>query len=112
MTVHALRRPRIKPEHRAYRTVDGNVRIGSVVHGVGAEAKDPDGWVWTLVEAMDGTRSAADVVAEVARRHPEPPEPDITRAMTDLTTAGYVRTPVPRRRRSCRSGNGSATAGA
>lgn len=92
MTVHAMRRPRIKPEHRAYRTVDGNVRIGSVVHGVGAEVKDPDGWVWTLVEAMDGTRSAADVVAEVARRHPQLrlPEPDIAQAMTDLTAAGYV----------------------
>ncbi|MFJ9121092.1 HesA/MoeB/ThiF family protein [Streptomyces sp. NPDC102394] len=92
MTVHAMRRPRIKPEHRAYRTVDGNVRIGSVVHGVGAEVKDPDGWVWTLVEAMDGTRSASDVVAEVARRHPHLrlPEPDIAQAMTDLTAAGYV----------------------
>ncbi|MBK3644387.1 ThiF family adenylyltransferase [Streptomyces sp. MBT33] len=92
MTVHAMRRPRIKPEHRAYRTVDGNVRIGSVVHGVGAEVKDPDGWVWTLVEAMDGTRGAAEVVAEVARRHPELrlPEEDITQAMTDLTAAGYV----------------------
>ncbi|MGW3142393.1 HesA/MoeB/ThiF family protein [Streptomyces sp. NPDC001139] len=92
MTVHAMRRPRIKPEHRAYRTVDGNVRIGSVVHGVGAEVKDPDGWVWTLVEAMDGTRSASDVIAEVARRHPHLrlPEPDIAQAMTDLTAAGYV----------------------
>lgn len=92
MTVHALRRPRIKPEHRAYRTVDGNVRIGSVVHGVGAEVKDPDAWVWTLVEAMDGTRSAAAVVAEVARRHPQLrlPEPDIAQAMADLTSAGYV----------------------
>ncbi|WP_282701813.1 ThiF family adenylyltransferase [Streptomyces sp. CC219B] len=92
MTLHAMRRPRIKPEHRAYRTVDGNVRIGSVVHGIGAEVKDPDGWVWTLVEAMDGTRSAADVVAEVSRRHGELPlpAPDIVQAMTDLTEAGYV----------------------
>ncbi|MHC3473454.1 HesA/MoeB/ThiF family protein [Streptomyces sp. 7R007] len=92
MTVPAMRRPRIKPEHRAYRTVDGHVRIGSVVHGIGAEVRDPDGWVWTLVEAMDGTRSAADVVAEVSRRHPglRLPEPDIARAMTDLTEAGYV----------------------
>ncbi|WP_328873625.1 ThiF family adenylyltransferase [Streptomyces sp. NBC_00287] len=87
-----MRRPRIKPEHRAYRTVDGHVRIGSVVHGIGAEVKDPDGWVWTLVEAMDGTRSAADIVAEVSRRHPELrlPAPDIAEAITDLTTAGYV----------------------
>lgn len=92
MTVHTMRRPRIKPEHRAYRTVDGHIRIGSVVHGIGAEVKDPDGWVWTLVEAMDGTRSPADIVAEVSRRHPGPwlPAPDIARAMADLTTAGYV----------------------
>ncbi|MFF4896974.1 HesA/MoeB/ThiF family protein [Streptomyces sp. NPDC001068] len=92
MTVPAMRRPRIKPEHRAYRTVDGHVRIGSVVHGIGAEVTDPDGWVWTLVETMDGTRSAADVVAEVGRRHPglRLPPPDIAQAITDLTAAGYV----------------------
>jgi molybdopterin/thiamine biosynthesis adenylyltransferase len=92
MTVHSMRRPRVKPEHRAYRTVDGHVRIGSVVHGIGAEVKDPDGWVWTLVEAMDGTRTGADVVAEVSRRHPHLrlPAEDIVQAMTDLTAAGYV----------------------
>ncbi|MFI1562537.1 HesA/MoeB/ThiF family protein [Streptomyces sp. NPDC020490] len=92
MTVPEMRRPRIKPEHRAYRTVDGHVRIGSVVHGIGAEIRDPDGWVWTLVDAMDGTRDAGGVVAEVARRHPglRLPHPDIVQAMTDLTMAGYV----------------------
>ncbi|MFK0103780.1 HesA/MoeB/ThiF family protein [Streptomyces sp. NPDC091217] len=92
MTVPAMRRPRIKPEHRAYRTVDGHVRIGSVVHGIGAEVLDPDGWVWTLVEAMDGTRSSADIVTEVSRHHPglSLPDPDIVQAITDLTTAGYV----------------------
>ncbi|MGY5118696.1 HesA/MoeB/ThiF family protein [Streptomyces sp. 900105755] len=92
MTVRTMRRPRIKPEHRAYRTVDGHVRIGSVVHGIGAEVLDPDGWVWTLVEAMDGTRDTADIAAEVSRRHPELrlPEPDVVQAMTDLAMAGYV----------------------
>ncbi|MFF4748853.1 hypothetical protein ACWD5R_06160 [Streptomyces sp. NPDC002514] len=29
-----MQRPRIKPEHRAYRTVDGHIRIGSVVYSV------------------------------------------------------------------------------
>lgn len=92
MTVQAMRRPRIKPEHRAYRAMDGHIRIGSVVYGIGSELKDPDGWVWTLVEAMDGTRNTAEIVAEVSRRHPGPriPAPDIVQAMTDLTTAGFV----------------------
>jgi molybdopterin/thiamine biosynthesis adenylyltransferase len=92
MTVHAMRRPRIKPEHRAYRTVDGHIRIGSVVYGIGSEVKDPDGWLWTLVEAMDGTRETEDIVAEVSRLHPELrlPAPDIVQALTDLTDAGYV----------------------
>lgn len=91
-TVRTMRRPRIKPEHRAYRTADGNVRIGSVVHGIGAEILDPDGWVWTLVEAMDGTRGPDDVVAEVTRRHPglALDDEDVTGAMDDLTEAGYV----------------------
>ncbi|CAL9434531.1 hypothetical protein SUDANB32_02114 [Streptomyces sp. enrichment culture] len=91
-TVRTMRRPRIKPEHRAYRTVDGNVRIGSVVHGIGAEVLDPDGWVWTLVEAMDGTRGPDDVVAEVTRRHPglALADEDVTGAMDDLIRAGYV----------------------
>lgn len=92
MTVRAMLRPRIKPEHRAYRTVDGDIRIGSVVYGIGSEVKDPDGWVWTLVETMDGTRNAEEIVAEVSRRHPELPlpAPDIVQAMTDLTGAGFV----------------------
>lgn len=92
MTVRAMRRPRIKPEHRPYRTVDGHVRIGSVVHGIGSEVADPDGWVWTLVQAMDGTREAAEIVAEVSGSHPELrlPAPDIVQAMTDLAAAGFV----------------------
>ncbi|WP_241778473.1 MULTISPECIES: ThiF family adenylyltransferase [unclassified Streptomyces] len=87
-----MRLPRVKPEHRAYRTVDGHVRIGSVVHGIGSEVKDPDGWVWTLVEAMDGTRDGGEIVAEVHKHHPQLrlPEADIVQALTDLTTAGFV----------------------
>nr|WP_063611355.1 ThiF family adenylyltransferase [Streptomyces sp. 142MFCol3.1] len=104
MTVEALRRPRIKPEHRAYRTVDGNVRIGSVIHGIGAEIADPQGWVWTLVEAMDGTRGPAAVVEEVTRAHPDLPGEDARQAMADLLAAGFVddagaAVPLPERER-------------
>ncbi|WP_431033773.1 HesA/MoeB/ThiF family protein [Streptomyces sp. P6-2-1] len=87
-----MRRPRIKPEHRAYRTVEGNVRIGSVVHGIGSEVADPQGWVWTLVEAMDGTRDRGEIVADVLRAHPgaDLGEADLLAAVDDLTQAGFV----------------------
>ncbi|MEX1657148.1 MULTISPECIES: HesA/MoeB/ThiF family protein [Streptomyces] len=90
VTVEAFGRPRIKPEHRAYRTVDGNVRVGSVIHGIGAEIADPRGWVWTLVEAMDGSRGPSEVVAEVLRGHPELSGADARQAMADLLAAGFV----------------------
>ena len=90
VTVEAFRRPRIKPEHRAYRTVDGHVRVGSVIHGIGAEIADPRGWVWTLVEAMDGSRGPSEVVAEVLRVHPDLPGEDARQAMADLLAAGFV----------------------
>ena len=90
VAVEAFGRPRIKPEHRAYRTVDGNVRIGSVIHGIGAEIADPQGWVWTLVEAMDGSRGPAEVVDEVLRTHPDLPREDTHQAMSDLLAAGFV----------------------
>ncbi|MET9457283.1 ThiF family adenylyltransferase [Streptomyces canus] len=80
----------MKPEHRAYRTVDGNVRVGSVIHGIGAEIADPQGWVWTLVEAMDGSRGPSEVVAEVLRTHPDLPGEDARQAMADLLAAGFV----------------------
>ncbi|NEA39798.1 ThiF family adenylyltransferase [Streptomyces sp. SID11385] len=87
-----MRRPRVKPEHRAYRTVDGNVRIGSVVHGIGSEIADPEGWVWTLVEAMDGTRDRGGLVADVLREHPGTglTAEDVAAAVDDLTEAGFV----------------------
>ena len=90
VTVETFGRPRIKPEHRAYRTVDGNVRVGSVIHGIGAEIADPQGWVWTLVEAMDGSRAPSEVVAEVLRTHPDLPGDDARQAMADLLAAGFV----------------------
>ncbi|MFR9674682.1 HesA/MoeB/ThiF family protein [Streptomyces sp. TR06-5] len=85
-----MRRPRVKPEHRAYRTSEGNVRIGSVVHGIGAEVADPGGWIWTLVEAMDGSRTPRGVRDEVAAAHPCVSAEDVVQAMEDLLAAGFV----------------------
>jgi molybdopterin/thiamine biosynthesis adenylyltransferase len=97
-TVDTLVRPRIKPEHRPYRTVDGHVRIGSVIHGIGAEILDPQGWVWTLVQAADGSRAPDAVVAEVLRTHTGLTPDDVRQALADLLAAGYVEdagAPVP-----------------
>ncbi|MEO3847891.1 ThiF family adenylyltransferase [Streptomyces sp. B8F3] len=90
MAVGRWARPRVKPEHRGYRTVAGNVRIGSVIHGVGAEIEDPRGWVWTLVEAADGTRSAQDIVTAVRTRHEEIEPGDVTAALERLAAAGFL----------------------
>ncbi|MFD4648913.1 HesA/MoeB/ThiF family protein [Streptomyces sp. NPDC055817] len=88
--VESLQNPRVKPEHRAYRTTDGHVRIGSVIHGIGAEVLDEDGWVWSLVQALDGSRSPRAVVSEVLRTHPTLEGEDVLQAMTDLWEAGFL----------------------
>lgn len=96
--VRSLRRPRVKPEHRPYRTVDGHVRIGSVVHGIGAEIADPKGWVWLLVEALDGSRAPSAVVARVLAGHGDVTGEDVWQAMADLLAAGFLEdaaAPVP-----------------
>jgi molybdopterin/thiamine biosynthesis adenylyltransferase len=85
-----LLRPRVKPEHRAYRTVDGNVRIGGVIFGIGAEVEDPEGWVWTLTQALDGTHSPAEAVARVTARHPRVPADRVRTGYEQLLAAGFV----------------------
>lgn len=82
--------PRVKPEHRPYRTIDGNVRIGSVIHGIGAEIEDSEGWVWSLTQAMDGTHGVGTIASKVARAHPPLTEADVLGAIGDLYEAGFL----------------------
>ncbi|WP_228803359.1 HesA/MoeB/ThiF family protein [Nocardia cyriacigeorgica] len=95
MRAERMARPRIKPEHGWYVTVDGNVRIGATVHGIGAEIDDPDGWIRVLIGALDGTRSPAEVVDLVLSEHPGVPA---AAALQQLSDAGYLEDaggPVP-----------------
>ncbi|MEV0390513.1 hypothetical protein [Nonomuraea sp. NPDC050643] len=85
-----LLKPRIKPEHVPFRTFDGNVRIAATIHGIGAEMEDSGGWLWTLVSALDGTRSPDDVLAVVTCEHPEVSEIEATEAMQQLLEAGFL----------------------
>lgn len=98
VTVVQWERPRIKPEHRGYQTVSGNVRIGSVIYGVGAEIEDPHGWVWTLVQVADGTRSPQEINAAVLSLHPGLEPETVTAALDRLGAAGFLddaAAPVP-----------------
>ncbi|ONK11485.1 ThiF family adenylyltransferase [Streptomyces sp. MP131-18] len=93
MAVEALWKPRIKPEHAAYRTTEGNIRIGSVIFGIGAEIKDPAGWLWTLASGADGTRTEEALIGHVLAGHPELPElteDEVGDALRQLNEAGFV----------------------
>jgi molybdopterin/thiamine biosynthesis adenylyltransferase len=87
-------RPMIKREHRPVRFGDDLVRIGGIVPGIAADVADPEGWVWTLVELFDGTRTVDQVVTELVHRFPAKPGEEVhTEVRTDLATlveAGFV----------------------
>ncbi|MFC4087160.1 HesA/MoeB/ThiF family protein [Amycolatopsis samaneae] len=80
----------IKPEHLPVRHGEDRVRIGGMVRGIAADIVDPDGWVWTLLETLDGSRTTDQVVADLVRLHPTRPRVDVLAAIEDLTRAGYL----------------------
>jgi hypothetical protein len=91
-------RPRVKPEHAAYRVAGGKIRIGGVSFGLAAELSDPDGWVWTMLSAMDGSRGLAEIIEHVRAAHPEQAADVVGRGALQLLRTGYVEDvagPVP-----------------
>jgi molybdopterin-synthase adenylyltransferase len=83
-------RPRVKPEHAPYRVAGGKVRIGGVSYGIAAEISDPDGWVWTMLAAMDGSRGLPEVVEHVHAAHPAQSVDVLRRGAEQLLGTGYV----------------------
>jgi len=93
-----MSRPRVKPEHAPYRIADGKIRIGGVSYGLAAELADPDGWVWTMLTAMDGTRDLPGIIEHVSQAHPGQPVARLWRGAEQLLGTGYVEdvaAPVP-----------------
>lgn len=86
----AMRRPRVKPEHAPYRIAGGKIRIGGVSYGLAGEILDPDGWVWTMLNAMDGRRGLPEIVAQVHTAHPDQPADVLQRGAEQLLGTGYV----------------------
>jgi molybdopterin-synthase adenylyltransferase len=91
-------RPQVKPEHRPYRIAGGKIRIGGLSYGIAAEIADPDGWVWTMLTAMDGTRDLSEITGYVRDRHPGQPAAALRWGLDELLASGYVEDaagPVP-----------------
>lgn len=85
-----MQRPRIKPEHKPVRYGESRIAIGGRVFGIASEIPDPDGWIWNLLEELDGTRPADQVISRLVRRHPELSPDGVRTAIDDLATAGYL----------------------
>jgi molybdopterin-synthase adenylyltransferase len=85
-----MRRPRVKPEHLPHRLSGGRIWIGGVSYGIASEINDPDGYVWTLLQNMDGTRDVADIVERTVRSHPGQSPSLVRAAISQLAGTGYL----------------------
>lgn len=83
-------RPRIKVEHRPVRYGEDRVRIGGPLVGVGADVLDPDGWVWALLETLDGTRTVDQIVTDLVHRFPGKTAGEVRDDIDALERAGYL----------------------
>jgi molybdopterin/thiamine biosynthesis adenylyltransferase len=93
-----MSRPRVKPEHLPYRINGGRIRLGGGAYGIAAEIADPEGVTWSLLTAMDGSRSPAEIVGLVIAQHPGQTEESLLAALDTVIEAGYVEDcagPVP-----------------
>jgi molybdopterin/thiamine biosynthesis adenylyltransferase len=96
--VPMMLRPRVKPEHAAYRVAGSKIRIGGVSFGLAAEISDPDGWVWTMLSAMDGSRGLPELIEHVRAAHPAQSPEVLRHGALQLLRTGYVEDvagPVP-----------------
>lgn len=87
--------PMIKFEHQPVRYGDNRIMIGGDVAGIGSLFDDPDGWLWALLESLDGTRTVGQVVADLVHRFPAHPAADVREAIDDLEAAGHLHEPEP-----------------
>ena len=85
-----LRLPRVKPPHRPVRINPETLWLGSPQFGLGVEVKDPDGWIWSTCEAMDGNRTVDGVIAAVRRDHAAVDESTVRQIASFLIQRGWV----------------------
>lgn len=66
------------------------VRIGGVVHRLAFDVTDPDGWLWALVNLLDGSRTVAEVTTTLRARFPHRPPADVDKAIEGLRLTGHL----------------------
>ncbi|WP_061291943.1 HesA/MoeB/ThiF family protein [Herbidospora cretacea] len=85
-----MRFPRVKAEHRPFRTMDGTVRIGGEIYGLAAEIDDPGGWVWAALCLLDGRRGPQEVAARLVLMFPGLGAAEARGVVDDLLASGYL----------------------
>lgn len=88
-------RPRIKREHWPVRYGGDRVHIGGVVSGIPVSVSDPDGWVWALLGALDGTRTVDEIIVKLVERFPTKSDLEVLADLGKLVRAGYVEDTEP-----------------
>jgi molybdopterin/thiamine biosynthesis adenylyltransferase len=83
-------RPRVKPEHAAFRLSGNRVRIGGSVFGIAAEVVDESGAVWDLLRSADGSSTAQQLADRLHLLHPAWAAEDALAALRDFDEAGYL----------------------
>jgi molybdopterin/thiamine biosynthesis adenylyltransferase len=84
-------RPRVKSVFPPIPMDDGSIRIGGADFGIAAEIKDDEQrHVWQLLQLMDGTRSAAQLVQDMRALDPELTTEDVLGAVASLEEGGYL----------------------
>ncbi|MER7671339.1 ThiF family adenylyltransferase [Kitasatospora sp. NPDC096128] len=81
--------PRLRTEHRPSIRPDGDLQIGSLP-GIASILPDPGGWRWTLLNLLDGTLTADQVVATVTTEHPATPAAAVRSLLADLARHGHL----------------------
>lgn len=85
-----MNRPRIKISRRPVRIGTDVVRVGGVVHRLAFDVADPDGWLWALVNLLDGSRTVAEVATALRAGFPHRPPDDVGKAIEELRLTGHL----------------------
>ncbi|TDE60309.1 dinucleotide-utilizing protein [Nonomuraea mesophila] len=82
--------PRVKTPHTPARTASGNIRLGGWIYTIASETADPQGWIWAMLELLDGTRTIPEIVAKMSERFPEFTREELRDGLEQLMSTGYL----------------------